>query len=103
MGDGLVHLPAAGQDDAQVVVGVRVVGLDIQGLAVMGDGLVELSAAGQRQAEVVMGIRVVGLDFQGLAVMGDAPRRPVRGRTNARPRLDLGHPTIGVALRIVVR
>ena len=47
MGDGLVELSAAGQGDAEVVVGCSVVGLDFQGLAVMGDGLVDLSAAGQ--------------------------------------------------------
>ena len=52
-------------------MGLRVVGLDFQGLAVMGDGLVHLSAAGQGEAEVVVGLGVVGLDFQGLAVMGD--------------------------------
>ena len=52
-------------------MGLRVVGLDFQGLAVMGDGLVDLSAAGQGDAEVVVGLGVVGLDFQGLAVLGD--------------------------------
>ena len=52
-------------------MGLRVVGLDFQGLLVMGDGLVDLSAAGQHEPEVVVGFGVVGLDFQGLAVMGD--------------------------------
>ena len=52
-------------------MGLRVVGLDFQGLLVMGDGLVDLSAAGQTLAEVVVGLGVVGLDFQGLLEMGD--------------------------------
>ena len=71
MGDRLVDLSAAGQSQAEVVVGLRVVGLDFQGLLVMGDGLVDLAAAGQSDTEVVVGIRVVGLDFQRLLVMGD--------------------------------
>ena len=44
MGDGLVDLAPAGQGEAQVVVGIRIVGLDFQGPAVLGDGLVEQSA-----------------------------------------------------------
>ena len=47
MGDGLVDLPAAGQRNAEVAVGFRVVGLDFQGLLVMGDGLIDPPAAGQ--------------------------------------------------------
>ncbi len=83
MDDGLVDLSAPGQRHAQVVVGLGVVGLDFQGLAVMGDGLVDLPAAGQQSAEVVVGLGVVGLDFQGLLVMGDGlvhlvPARPGR-------------------------
>ena len=63
--------PRPAKASAQVVVGLRVVGLDFQGLPVMGDGLVDLSAAGQAKAEVVVGLGIVGLDFQGLPVMGD--------------------------------
>ena len=47
MGDRLVDLSAAGQGDAEVVVGIRIVGLDFQGLLVMGNGLVDPSVAGQ--------------------------------------------------------
>ena len=55
LGNGLLDLSAAGQGEAEVVVGHGVVGLDIQGLAVLGDGFVDLSAVGQRVAEVVVG------------------------------------------------
>ena len=48
MGDGLVDLPAAGQGEAEVVVGLGETGVDFQGLPVMGDGLVDLSAAEPR-------------------------------------------------------
>ena len=41
MRDRLVHPSAAGQGEAEVVVGLRIVGLDFQGLPVMGDGLVD--------------------------------------------------------------
>ena len=39
-------------------MGLHVVGLDFQGLAVMGDGLVDLPATGQGEAEVVVGERI---------------------------------------------
>ena len=78
---------AAGQSQAEVVVGLGVVGLDFQGLLVMGDGLVDLPEAGQSHAEVVVGLRVVGLDFQGLPVMGDRPQSNRPRPARAKPRL----------------
>ena len=60
-------------------MGLGVVGLDFQGLAVMGDGLVDLSAAGQSQAEVVVGHPTIGIPVD---------RRPIE-------RLDVGiHPAL---------
>ena len=60
MGDGLVNPSAVGQGVAEVVVGLREVGLDFQGLLEMGNGLVNLSAAGQGIAEVAVGLHEVG-------------------------------------------
>ena len=59
------------QSVAEVVVGFRVVGIDLQRLLVMGDRFVHLALLEQRVAEVVVGIRVVGFDLQRLLVMGD--------------------------------
>ena len=79
MGDGLIDLSAAGQSDAEVVVGLGIVGLDFQRLLIMGDGLVDLSAAGQRQAEVIVGHPAVGIRVD---------RRPIE-------RFDVGvHPAL---------
>ena len=47
MRDRLFDLSPAGQEQAEVVVGRRVVGLDLQGLAVMRNRLVDLPALGQ--------------------------------------------------------
>ena len=57
----LVDLPTLGQGVSQVVVGLQVVGLDFQGLAVMGNSLVHLSAAAQDVAEIGVGVDVVRL------------------------------------------
>ena len=59
------------EDDAEVAVGLGVVGLEPDGLAVVGDGLVQLPLVAQGDAEVVVGLGVVGLEPDGLAVVGD--------------------------------
>ena len=50
-------------------MGLRVVGLDFQGLAVMGDGLVDLPRPPSTPR--LLWAQQVGLDFQGFAVMRD--------------------------------
>ena len=47
MDDGLVDLPAAGHATAEVVVGLRVVGLDFQGLPIMATASSTRSAVDQ--------------------------------------------------------
>ena len=59
------------EEDAEVVVGLGVVGLEPDSLAVFGDGLVELALVSQGDAEVVVGFGVVGLEPDRLAVFGD--------------------------------
>ena len=71
MGDRFVHPALLEQNVAEVVVGFRKVGLDLQRLLVMGDRFVHPALLEQRVAEVVVGFRVVGFDLQRLLVMGD--------------------------------
>ena len=52
-------------------MGLGVVGLEPDRLAVFGDGLVELALVSQGVAEVVVGLGVVGLEPDRLAVFGD--------------------------------
>ena len=59
------------EDQAEVAVGLGVVGLEPDRLAVFGDGLVELPLGLQGDAEVVVGLGVVGLEPDRLAVFGD--------------------------------
>ena len=51
MGDGLVDLTAAGEDVSKRVVGLDVVGIQFQTLAVIRNGLVDLSAASEEVSE----------------------------------------------------
>ena len=71
LADGLVELPLAGQQPAEVVVGLDEFGVDLQGLVEVGDGLVAPPGAGQGDREVLLGFGKNGVDFQGLAVLGD--------------------------------
>ena len=81
------------QDDAEVAVGLGVVGLEPDRLAVFGDGLVELPLALQGVAEVVVGLGVVGLEPDRLAVFGD--------RLVELPLARQGDAEVGVGLGVV--
>ena len=95
MGYGLIDLSPAGQRQSEVVVGLGVLGLDFQGLAVMGYGLIDLSAIGQGHAQVAVGLGIVGLDFQSLLKMNDGLIDPSAiGQGHAQ--VAVGQPTIGV-------
>ena len=59
------------QGDAEVVVGLGVVGLEPDRRAVFGDRLVQLPLVSQGVAEVVVGLGVVGLEPDRLAEFGD--------------------------------
>ena len=95
MGDGLVELPAAGQGDAQVALGLGELGLNSQGLPVMGDGLLDLPAAGQDVAQVAVGLGVVGVELQGLAEMGDRIVDPAADDQGV-AEIVVGHPANGI-------
>ena len=71
MSDRFVHIALLEQRVAEVVVGFRVVGIDLQRLLVMDDRFVHIALLEQRVAEVVVGFRVVGFDLQRLLVMSD--------------------------------
>ncbi len=62
------ELPLLFEDAAEVEKGLRIIGLDAQGLLVAGDGLIGLSLLTQRGAEVVVGDDEIGLQAQGLLV-----------------------------------
>ncbi len=53
-------------------MGLGVVGLEPDGLAVFGDGLVELALVPQGVAEVGVGLGVVGLEPDRLAISASA-------------------------------
>src|ERR1017187_5782273 len=63
MGDRFVHSSLLEQSVAEVVVGIRVVGIDFQRLLEMGDRFVHASLLDKSVAEVVVGVRVVGIDL----------------------------------------
>ena len=52
-------------------MGLGVIGLEGNRLAIGGDGLVELAFVSQGIAEIVVGLGVVGLEGDGLAIGGD--------------------------------
>ena len=54
----------AGERNAQVVVGLGIVGLEPDRLLVMRDGPVDLPAAGEGQAQIVVCGGIVGADLQ---------------------------------------
>ncbi len=66
MDDGLVDLPVRGQDEAEVIVGLRVPRPDLERLLELNEDVVDLAAVTQYPAEVAVGLRVVGLDHQRL-------------------------------------
>ena len=70
---GLGQLALAVQGVAEVGVGLGVVGLQPDRLAVLGDGLGQLPLAAQGVAEVGVGLGVVGLQPDRRAAR---PRRP---------------------------
>ena len=57
-------------DDAPVVVGVGVVGVEFDGLVVIGQGLVVAALVVVGDAPVDVGLGVVGVEFDGLVVVG---------------------------------
>ena len=85
MFEGLAALPATGQGEAEVLMGVGVVRLESQGLLKMGDSLAKCSAAGKGDAQVVVGGGVAGLDFQGDTVLRDGLVNLSTRRTNKVP------------------
>ena len=86
MGDGLIDLPAASQSQTKVVVGLGIVGLDLQRLPILGDGLIHVSAVGQNPTQVAVDRSTGGIDFQRLPKLAIASStRPQASR--AAPRL----------------
>ena len=63
--------PLSLQGVAEVEVGLGVILLESDGLAVLGDGLVQLALVLQGVAEVAVGLGVILLESDGLAVLGD--------------------------------
>src|SRR5262249_10906333 len=70
-GDGAVQVALLAEAVAQVEVGLSVLRVERDGLAVAGDGLVQLALVRQRIAQVGVGRGVVRVQFDGLAVAGD--------------------------------
>lgn len=96
-----------------VVVRLRVVGAQFDGLGEVGDGVRVLAGGGERVAAVEVQLRVGGVEidgagerFDGLAVLGDARKRARGGRGSEFPkdgRLPCRHYTKGVRLRRELR
>ena len=59
MGDGFPELPLSGQRSAQLVVRIRVVGLEAHRLGIMRDGFSKLPLVVERESQVAVGLRKV--------------------------------------------
>jgi len=66
---GFVRLPPVGQQHAEVVVGVRIVGLQFNGRAIVLQRGVKIAVADENIGEVVMGSGEIRPDAQGFLVM----------------------------------
>jgi hypothetical protein len=64
-------LAPGSEGEAEVDVGLGIVRLELQGLAVLDDRLLQPSLVGQGDAKVDVGPENVRLELQGLAVLGD--------------------------------
>ena len=69
MDETLLDLSARCQRDAQVELGVGVVGTGIDGALEMGDRLVDLAVLSENRAEAVVGLGMVRVDRQGPLVI----------------------------------
>ena len=70
LSDRGVELPTIGQNDAEVVVGVRGIRVKLDRLPVFDDCLDDQALLGQEIAEEDMRGRIVGLDLQRLSIVG---------------------------------
>ena len=68
---GLLELPPALQSKPQVVMCIRIVRPDSQGLEIMPHGLLELPLFRQSKSLIVMCFRILGLDLQGFVKVGN--------------------------------
>ena len=68
---GLMQLAFGLKGVAKVVVGPRVIGVELEGLAVVAYRLVDFSLSLQCLAEVALGPRVTGVELKGLLVVVD--------------------------------
>jgi hypothetical protein len=70
-GNGFVDLASLPQRDPQIVMGIRIAGLQFERATKRGNGFVELTAVPQRRAQIVVGHRVGGLDCECAATRGN--------------------------------
>ena len=68
---GVGEFPLAEVGNGPQVIGVGVLGVDVQGLAEVGNGLVQLPLVGVGQTPVDIDPGVVGFDLQGLVIVGE--------------------------------
>ena len=59
------------QDNTEVEVGPRILGIDFDGFTKHGDALVRLLVVPQGKGEVGVCPRILGIDFDGFAILGD--------------------------------
>src|SRR5436305_1238259 len=55
---------------AGVAVGLAVLGVEVDGLAVLGDGIAQFALVLEGTAEVVVGKGILGVEVDGLAILG---------------------------------
>ena len=67
-GDRFVELTEIVERSAEVAMGFRIIGFDLDGLAIRGNRLVEIALIAERNAEIGMGFRIIGFDPDGLAI-----------------------------------
>ena len=87
----------AQQRIAKAGVGPGVVGVDLQGLAVVLDGLGRILVGKQGNAKVVMGLGIVRLDFEGPVVVFEGSRNVLRGNKCV-GKVIVGRHHVGVAV-----